>query len=74
MEKTVFLRFLERKNMPEIRCEQCKVYMGKIIEAKLRVGWVILCANCNTKRIASDLKKVGKKPVNFEDIFGGTFK
>jgi hypothetical protein len=52
-----------------IFCSLCKKYLGEIRDAKLRKGIAFLCDECETKRIASGMRK----KIDIDDFFGGIF-
>jgi len=56
----------------KIYCVACNKYLGEIRDAKLRKGVKFLCVNCDTKRIASDMRP--KQPDYMKSLFGGIFK
>jgi hypothetical protein len=53
-----------------IFCGICKKYLGEIRDAKLRKGIAFLCAECETKRIASGMRKKS----DIKDFFGGILR
>ena len=57
-----------------VGCISCNKYLGEIHSAKLHKDIKFLCADCNIKRVASDMKKKSvpiAMPDFFSDIFGG---
>lgn len=62
----------------DIYCAGCKIHLARIMpKSKIKLGAVMLCDNCNTKRIASDMArpekpwKHGKQDCSFfDEIFG----
>lgn len=60
--------------MKILYCEGCKIKVAEIkIGSKIKKGTVVLCKNCETKRIASDLASKNKTNTTLnplKDIFG----
>ena len=44
-----------------ISCAGCKTHLGWIRDATLKKGLVYFCKHCETRRVASDMKR---RPVN----------
>ena len=62
----------------EIHCVKCGKYLGEIRDAKLRKNIHFICDDCNTRRLALELKETigggntGYDPMDvMKDIFGG---
>lgn len=70
----------------KIYCAGCNTYLGIIRDAKLRKNIKFLCKNCETRRMALEMQKMGQRvepPINnprkaesssVTDLFGGVFK
>lgn len=42
--------------MKELRCDDCKEYLGELIKGRLKKGAVLYCATCVKKYVALKLK------------------
>jgi len=57
----------------EIRCTECKTYLGDIEKAKLKKGMVYLCGKCESARkLMKTAKIAASNPL--DDFLGGIFR
>jgi len=57
--------------MRKIYCQKCKKYLGEIRDAKLRKDIAFLCKDCETQRMALELrfsKTTNSKKGGLEDL------
>jgi len=58
----------------KVYCKPCGKYLGEIRDATLHKKIIFLCDDCETKRLASDMKNKTEPKMSYEDLFGGIFK